>query len=90
MNSSSEALYGFSESFSVDSSFLLLTPEFASPLGTVALVLLTAATRWYLNRPRKLSLPVARNAKDGGDLADALEEVKRMVSLSTLACSSGR
>jgi len=89
MNSSGEALYGFSESFNVESSFLLLTPKFTSPLGTVALVLLAAATRWYLNRPRKLSLPVARNAKDGGDLADTLEEAKRMVSLSTLACSCG-
>jgi hypothetical protein len=87
MNSPNETLHGFGESFSIESSLLLLTPRFVSSLGTVALLLLASVTHWYLNRPRKLSLPVVRNPKDGGNWTDSLEEAKRMVSLSMLARS---
>jgi hypothetical protein len=89
MNSSGEALYGFSDSFSVNSN-LPLTAKFASSFAAVALVFLASVTHWYLNRPRKLSLPVVRKAKDGGDWTDLLEEAKRMVSLSMIVCSCGR
>jgi hypothetical protein len=85
MNSSGENIYGFSDSFSMNSSLLLLAPKLASSLGTVAVLLLASAIHFYLNRYSKLSLPVARNAKDGGDLSDSLEEAKRMVSLPMLA-----
>lgn len=80
MNSSEQALRGFSDIFIVNSGLLFLTVKFASSLGTVALLLLASVAHWYLNRPRKLSLPVARSAKDGNDLTDSLEEAKRMVS----------
>jgi len=69
----------------MNSSLLLLAPKLASSLGTVALLLLASATHFYLSRQRKLSLPVARNAKDGSDLTDSLEEAKRMVRLPVLA-----
>jgi hypothetical protein len=74
MNLSGETLYGFSDSFSANSRLPLLTPKFASSLGTVVLLLLASATHWYLNRPCKLRLPVARNAKRDGDLTHSLEE----------------
>lgn len=80
MNSSEQALHGFSDIFIVNSGLPFLTVKFASSLGTVALLLLASVAHWYLNRSRKLSLPVARGAKDGNDLTDSLEEAKRMVS----------
>jgi len=80
MNSSEQALHGFSDIFIENSSLPFLTVKFASSLGTVALLLLASAAHWYLNRPRKLSLPVARSAEDDNDLTDSLEEAKRMVS----------
>ena len=84
MNSSGDNKYGFWDSLSMSSSLLLLTPKFASSLGAVALLLLASVSHWYLNRPGKLSLPVARNVKDGGDMTDSLQEAKRMVSLPML------
>jgi hypothetical protein len=80
MNSSEQALHSFSDISIVNSSLLFLAVKFASSLGTVALLLLASAAHWYLNRPRKLSLPIARSVKDSNDLTNSLEEAKRMVS----------
>ena len=90
MNSSDETQYVVSDSFGLNSSLLFFTPKFASSFGTVALLLLASATHWYLNRPQKLSLPVARSAKDGEDLTDSLDEAKRMVSQLGLRIAAKR
>jgi hypothetical protein len=80
MNVSQEDPYSSSEILIVNFSSLFLSPKLISSLGAIVLLLAISAIQWYLRGPKKLSLPIARKAKGGSDMTDALEEAKRMVS----------